>query len=80
MKQENTIILAIQDATQDIGTSTALEKALAEDVDPRGEKTIGVLTKLDNLMADSDKMSVVRVLKNETKPLSTFGYFGVVNR
>ena len=98
MKQDNTIILAIQDATQvttnqiievttprpitsqDIGTSTALEKALADDVDPTGERTIGVLTKIDKIDAASDKNSLVKVLKNETKPLPKYGYFGVINR
>ena len=79
IKGDNTIILAIQDATQDIAMSTALEMALREDIDPEGRRTIGVLTKLDNLTAMTDKDRVVKVIKNETKPLA-MGYFGVVNR
>ena len=79
MRNPNTIILAIQSATEDIGMSTALEYALREDVDPEGQRTVGVLTKLDNLVASSDKERVSKVLSNETKPLK-YGYFGVVNR
>ena len=79
MQNPNTIILAIQSATEDIAMSTALEYALREDVDPEGERTVGVLTKLDNVVASSDKDAVSRILKNQTKPLK-YGYFGVVNR
>ena len=79
IKRENTIILAIQDASQDIGMSTALEIALRDDIDPDGQRTVGVLTKLDNLSAITDKERVVKIIKNETKPLK-MGYFGVVNR
>ena len=75
IQRDNTIILAIQDATQDIAMSTALR----EDIDPEGRRTIGVLTKLDNLIATTDKERIVKVIKNETKPLA-MGYFGVVNR
>ena len=57
--------------------STALEYALRDNVDPEGK---GVLTKLDNLTASSDKERVSKVLGNETKPLKSYGYFGVVNR
>ena len=79
IQRENTIILAIQDAGQDIGMSTALEIALRDDVDPEGQRTVGVLTKMDNLLAKTDKDRVVKIIKNETKPLKK-GYFGVVNR
>ena len=63
IQRDNTIILAIQDATQDIAMSTALEMALREDVDPDGRRTVGVLTKLDNLTAPTDKERVVKVSK-----------------
>ena len=79
LQNPNTIILAIQSATEDIGMSTALEYALRDDIDPEGARTIGVLTKLDNLVATTDKERVARVLSNKTKPLK-YGYFGVVNR
>jgi len=41
----NCIILAISPANQDIATSDAIK--LARDVDPSGDRTFGVLTKLD---------------------------------
>lgn len=79
IKRDNTFILAIQDASQDIGMSTALEVALRDDIDPEGRRTVGVLTKMDNLIATTDKERIVRIIKNQTKPLAK-GYFGVVNR
>ena len=41
----------------------------SQDIDPKGERTIGVLTKLDNLQASTDKKRVVEILENKTKPL-----------
>ena len=79
MRDKNTIILAIQDATQDIGASEALKHALSADVDPMGKRTIGVLTKLDKLEEGSDTDRAVAILENRTKPLN-LGYIGVVNR
>ena len=79
MRDPNSIILAINDSTQDIGASEALKYAEMEDIDPRGERTIGVLTKLDKLEPGSDTRRAVKYLANETKPLS-LGYIGVVNR
>jgi len=79
MKEENTIILAIQDATQDIGVSEALKHSLSKDVDPQGLRTIGVLTKIDNINSVTDKLRVVEILENRTKPLR-LGYIGVINR
>ena len=76
MRDPNTIILAIQDGTQDIANSEALNKALS--VDPEGKRTVGVLTKLDLLQRSVDKEKVARVLENKTKPLQ-LGYFGVVS-
>ena len=79
MRDKNTIILAIQDATQDIGASEALKHALSAAVDPLGKRTIGVLTKLDKLEEGSDTDRAVAILENRTKHLS-LGYIGVVNR
>ena len=79
MRDENTIILAIQDSKDDIGISEALKRALSPDVDPEGDRTIGVLTKLDNLVSVTDRKRVADILMNKTKPLK-LGYIGVVNR
>ncbi|KAH0980741.1 hypothetical protein GBA52_007918 [Prunus armeniaca] len=45
VEKPNSIILAISPANQDIATSDAIK--LAKEVDPTGERTFGVLTKLD---------------------------------
>ena len=79
MEDKNTIILAIHDATQDIGVSEALKHALRPVVDPEGKRTIGVLTKLDRLEDGSDTNRALAILENQTKPLQ-LGYIGVVNR
>ena len=45
IKQENTLVLAVSPANQDLSNSDALK--LARSVDPEGLRTIGVITKLD---------------------------------
>ena len=45
ISQENTLILAVSPANQDLANSDALK--LARSVDPEGLRTIGVITKLD---------------------------------
>lgn len=79
MRDPETIILVIHDATQDLANSEALKHALSEDIDPDGDRTIGVLTKLDSLTSVTNRQSVAEILKNKTRPLK-LGYFGVVNR
>ncbi|CAG9310874.1 unnamed protein product [Blepharisma stoltei] len=74
IKKENAIILAISPGNNDIANSDALK--IARDVDPRGERTLGVITKLDIM----DKgTSAISVLLGEEYPL-THGYVGVVCR
>ena len=79
MRDPETIILVIHDATQDLANSEALKHALSEDIDPDGDRTIGVLTKLDSLTSVTNRQSVAEILKNKTRPMK-LGYFGVVNR
>ena len=70
----NSIILAISPANSDIANSDSL--SIAKRVDPNGERTIGVLTKLDIM----DKGTSARdILMNKTHTLK-LGYIGVVNR
>eukprot|EP01114_Cavostelium_apophysatum_P006134 TRINITY_DN1737_c0_g1_i2.p1 TRINITY_DN1737_c0_g1~~TRINITY_DN1737_c0_g1_i2.p1 ORF type:complete len:581 (-),score=199.30 TRINITY_DN1737_c0_g1_i2:39-1781(-) len=74
ISQPNAIILAVQAATADLATSDALK--LAREVDPLGERTIGVLTKVDIM----DKgTNAVNVLSGRTIPLK-LGFIGVINR
>ena len=70
----NAIILAVTAANQDIANSDALQ--LAKEVDPLGERTLGVLTKLDLMDPGTDASDI---LYNKVIPLRK-GYIGVVNR
>ena len=62
--QDNTIILAVTPANQDIANSDALE--LARMVDPQGDRTIGVITKLDLMDEGTDARDI---LENRFLPL-----------
>ncbi|KAL8129836.1 hypothetical protein V2J09_018991 [Rumex salicifolius] len=53
----NSIILAISPANQDIATSDAIK--LAKEVDPDGERTFGVLTKLDLMDKGTNALDVL---------------------
>lgn len=70
----NAIILAVTAANTDIANSDALK--LARHVDPYGERTVGVLTKLDLMDPGTDAADVLR---NKIIPLRK-GYVGIVNR
>ena len=72
--QDNTIILAVTPANQDLANSDALK--LARKVDPKGDRTIGVITKLDLMDEGTDAKNI---LENKFLPLQK-GYVGVVNR
>lgn len=68
------LILAVSPANMDIANSDALK--LAREVDPKGDRTIGVLTKIDIMDKGTDCRDV---LENRVYPLK-LGYIGVVNR
>ena len=70
----NAIILAVTSANTDVANSDALK--MAQSVDPYGNRTIGVLTKLDLMDPGTDACDV---LMNRVIPLRR-GYVGVVNR
>ncbi|KAM9385475.1 dynamin 3a isoform 2-T3 [Pholidichthys leucotaenia] len=72
--KENCLILAVTPANTDLANSDALK--LAKDVDPQGQRTIGVITKLDLMDAGTNAREV---LENRVLPLRR-GYIGVVNR
>ncbi|XP_059448748.1 phragmoplastin DRP1E [Corylus avellana] len=74
VEKPNSIILAISPANQDIATSDAIK--LARDVDPAGDRTFGVLTKLDLM----DKgTNAIDVLEGRSYRLQ-HPWVGVVNR
>ncbi|KAM4548939.1 dynamin 3a isoform 2-T2 [Odontesthes bonariensis] len=72
--KENCLILAVTPANTDLANSDALK--LAKDVDPQGQRTIGVITKLDLMDKGTDAREI---LENRLLPLRR-GYIGVVNR
>ncbi|KAG5054737.1 hypothetical protein JHK85_007247 [Glycine max] len=70
----NCIILAISPANQDIATSDAIK--LSREVDPSGERTFGVLTKLDLMDRGTNALDV---LEGRSYRLQ-HPWVGVVNR
>jgi len=74
VRPSNTIMLAVSPANADIATSSALR--LAKKLDPEGERTLGVLTKLDLMDRGTDAMDM---LEGKFIPLR-LGFIGVVNR
>uniref|UniRef100_A0A093V339 dynamin GTPase n=1 Tax=Talaromyces marneffei PM1 TaxID=1077442 RepID=A0A093V339_TALMA len=71
--QAPNIILAISAADVDLANSTALRASRR--VDPRGERTIGVITKMD--LVDAERGA--SILTDKKYPLR-LGYVGVVSR
>ncbi|XP_044503495.1 LOW QUALITY PROTEIN: phragmoplastin DRP1E-like [Mangifera indica] len=74
VEKPNCIILAISPANQDIATSDAIK--LARDVDPTGERTLGVLTKLDLMDKGTNALDV---LEGRSYQLQ-HPWVGIVNR
>ena len=74
IQQQNTIILAVTPANQDLANSDALK--LARDVDPSGQRTIGVITKLDLM---DEGTNALDIFQGKLCPLRK-GYIGIVNR
>ncbi|CAG2101558.1 unnamed protein product [Medioppia subpectinata] len=72
---ENCLILAVTPANQDLATSDALK--LANKVDPEGDRTIGVLTKLDLMDSGTDARNIL--IGHHAIKLKR-GFHGVVNR
>jgi len=74
ISRENCIILAVSAANSDLATSDAIQ--IAKEVDPNGNRTIGVLTKVDLM----DKgTNCCNILQGGVIPLK-LGYFAVINR
>lgn len=74
IRKPNCLILAVTPANTDLANSDALK--LAREVDPEGNRTIGVITKLDLMDEGTDAREI---LENQLFPLQR-GYVGVVNR
>lgn len=74
VEKPNSVILAISPANQDIATSDAMK--LAREVDPTGERTFGVLTKLDLMDKGTNALDV---LEGRSYRLQ-HPWVGIVNR
>jgi len=74
VKNPNTIILAVTAANTDIANSDSLK--LAREIDPEGNRTIGIVTKLDLMDEGTDCLDV---LQGKIYKLR-LGYIGVVCR
>ncbi|XP_076313255.1 dynamin-1-like isoform X2 [Tachypleus tridentatus] len=74
ISKENSLILAVSPANQDIANSDALK--IAREADPEGKRTIGVLTKLDLMDQGTDARDI---LENKVFLLQR-GYIGIINR
>ncbi|XP_054290205.1 dynamin-1-like protein [Macrosteles quadrilineatus] len=74
IRNPNSIILAVTPANADLTTSESL--ALARDVDPEGERTLAVITKLDLMDEGTDAWDI---LSGKIIPVK-LGIIGVVNR
>jgi dynamin 1-like protein len=74
IEPKTALILAVSPATEDLANSDALRAA--REVDPNGDRTIGVVTKLDLMDAGTD---AYEVLTNQVVQLR-HGFIGVVNR
>eukprot|EP01083_Nonionella_stella_P098474 276948_1 len=68
------LILAVSAATSDLATSDAIQ--LAKEVDPKGSRTLGVITKIDLMDQGTNALSILR---GDVIPLH-LGYIGIVNR
>lgn len=74
VQKKTAIIMAVSPANQDLANSDALK--LARRVDPMGERTIGVLTKIDLMDAGTNCLDIVQ---GKVYPLK-LGYIGVMCR
>lgn len=74
ISKPNAIVLAITAANTDLSNSDAIQ--LAREVDPHGERTIGVITKIDIMDKGTDAMEM---LLGRVIPLK-LGFIGVVLR
>ena len=78
IQPKNTIILAIMAGRPDIEADMAME--IVKTADPKGERTIGVLTKLDLMNEDAD-VGIYLENTNLSQDLRLkYGYFGIRNR
>ncbi|GMH74000.1 hypothetical protein TrRE_jg8367 [Triparma retinervis] len=77
VSKPNCLILAVTAANTDLANSDAI--AIAKEVDPKGERTLGVMTKLDLMDRGTDARGIFTGESSDVPGLK-LGYVGVVNR
>ena len=77
VSKPNCLILAVTAANTDLANSDAI--AIAKEVDPPGERTLGVMTKLDLMDRGTDARGIFTG-ESQDVPHLKLGYVGVVNR
>ncbi|KAK1624560.1 dynamin family protein [Colletotrichum phormii] len=77
IKDSRTIILAVLPSNVDVATQEIL--SLAEEADPAGDRTLGILTKADLLTERTARLAVVNLVEGSRKPLK-LGYHVIANR
>ncbi|KAK2037388.1 interferon-induced GTP-binding protein mx2 [Colletotrichum somersetense] len=77
IKDSRTIILAVLPSNVDVATQEIL--TLAEEADPAGDRTLGILTKADLVTERTGRLAVVNLVEGNRKPLK-LGYHVITNR
>ncbi|KAK2036410.1 dynamin family protein [Colletotrichum somersetense] len=77
IKDSRTIVLAVLPSNVDVATQEIL--TLAEEADPAGDRTLGILTKADLVTERTARHAVVNLVKGNRKPLK-LGYHVITNR
>jgi dynamin 1-like protein len=77
IESKNTIILAVMQARSDLETDVGLD--LIKEYDPEGDRTLGILTKVDLMNTDTD-ISDYLLNKVSKDLLFKYGYFAVKNK
>ncbi|KAM0321293.1 hypothetical protein ACHAQA_010191 [Verticillium albo-atrum] len=77
IKDSRTILLAVLPSNVDVANQEIL--TLAEEADSTGDRTLGILTKVNLLKEHSAKSAVANLVEGRRKPLK-LGYHVVINR
>ncbi|KAL2174718.1 COG4 transport protein-domain-containing protein [Thermothelomyces heterothallicus CBS 202.75] len=77
IQDSRTVILAVLPSNVDVSTQEIL--TIAEEYDPKGERTLGILTKPDLVHEASAKEAVCNIVRGKRKKL-TLGYYLVRGR
>lgn len=76
IKNQNTIILAVMDASNNLANQEVFK--MAKEADPPGLRTIGIITKCD-IVQRGDEPRIIRIAQNSVEILH-HGWFAVRNR